>query len=382
MSPGFESVAILVNGLFLAILVRLAFDRDIDPTVVFLAGCIGAFAYLNKLSYIYIPLALVSALFWKAVFCRTGWFRGIALIAWFAFSFAALIVVTADLIIGWDTFRKLWNFHLSVILGSDLYGAGDQLVVSREGIWRAIMAIPGEKAYAIPLAMLAGAALCIAGLVAGFRNRQEDGVAVVGIGVGLAALLSALIVVKHYASHYTAGVSAALPACAVAGFLFARTWSLKARSSAVAVAWVAALLMAYPVLANVGYVLAARSNSTRLALEDMKEITALTAGMTRVIDFAYKAPFPQFGEGMVSSSAGVPRLTQEYLRNRRGVTNSITEHVVTEDVGAYVIDKGYFPDAEAVKNAPNVDLLGPKPVRFGADDKLIELRTVFLLIRK
>ena len=37
---------------------------------------------------------------------------------------------------------------------------------------------------------------------------------------------------------------------------------------------------------------------------------------------------------------------------------------------------------EVLKRAANVDLVGPKPVRFEEGDKLIELRTVFLLIRK
>jgi hypothetical protein len=37
---------------------------------------------------------------------------------------------------------------------------------------------------------------------------------------------------------------------------------------------------------------------------------------------------------------------------------------------------------EAVRSAANVDLLGPKPVRVEDGDQLIELRTVFLLIRK
>jgi hypothetical protein len=114
----------------------------------------------------------------------------------------------------------------------------------------------------------------------------------------------------------------------------------------------------------------------------MKDINAHTAGMKRVVDFAYHVPFSQYGEGFVVYYANIPRLTREYLRNRQGVTNSITEQSVSEDVGAYVIDKGCFPDVETIKNAPNLDLLGPKPVRFDADDKLIELRTVFLLIRK
>jgi hypothetical protein len=382
MSSGFESVAILINSLFLVVLVRLAFDREINPAVIILAGCVGAFAYLNKLSYIYVPLALVSAIFWKAFFCRIGWSRGAALLALSVLTFLAAVAATAYLIIGWDAFRDLLKFHRSVILGSGLYGEGDRVLVDREGLLRAFMAIPGDRAYAIPLALTVGAALYIAGLVTGFKYPQKSGVAIISIGAGLAALFSALIVLKHYDSHYTAGVSAALPACAVACYLFAQGWNSKVRFYAVAIAWVAVLFMAGSVLMHVISALAGKSDYTRFALADMKEIGAQTAGMKRVVDFAYRVPFSQYGEGFVVYFAGVPRLTQEHLRNRGGVTNSLTEYLVTEDVGAYVIDKSYFRDVEAVKSAPNLDLLGPKPVTFSTDDKLIELRTVFLLIRK
>ena len=382
MSPGFESVAILVNSLFLLILVQLAFDRKLDPMVVVLAGCIGAFAYLNKLSYVYVPLALVSAIFWKAVFCRTGWFGGAALIALFIFTLLAAIAATGFFVIGWNSFLDLLTFHRGVILGSGLYGAGDQVVVDQQHVRNAIMAIPGDRAYAIPLALAAGATLFIAGVVTGLKNPQRDGVAVVGIGTGLAAFVAAIVVLKHYESHYVAGVSAALPACVVATCLFTRAWNSKARLSAVAVVGVAVLCMAGSVFPKVAVVLARQSAYTRSALTDMKEISAQTAGMKQVVDFAYRVPFSQYGEGFVVYYSGVPRLTQQHIKNRRGVTNSITENSVTEDVGAYVIDKTYFHDAEAVKNASNLDLLGPKPVQFAAGDKLIELNTVFLLIRK
>jgi hypothetical protein len=236
--------------------------------------------------------------------------------------------------------------------------------------------------YAVPLALITGGALFVAGLVTGITNRQKDDIAVMAIGVGLAASFSALIVLKHYASHYTAGVSATLPACAVACGLLAQAWDFKLRISAVAVAWVVVLFMARPVLPDVIGVLDNRSTSTRLALADKREIEAQIAGMKRVVDFAYRVPFPQYGEGFVIHYAGVPRLTQAYLENKGRITNSVTEQSLTEDVGAYVIDKGYFPNVEAVKRAANVDLVGPKPVRFEEGDKLIELRTVFLLIRK
>jgi hypothetical protein len=382
MSPGYESVAILVNGLFLAILVRLAFDREIDPTVIFLAGCVGAFAYLNKLSYIYVPLALACAIFWKAVFFRVGWLRGAGFIALFVCSVVGVVAATGYLIIGGQTFRNLLRFHQNVIMGSGMYGTGDQTVVDKAEVWHAILAVPADRTYAMVLALIAGAVLFVVGVVTGIKDRQKDAVAIIAIGTGLAALYSSLIVLKHYDTHYTAGVSATLPACVVAICLFSGAWNFKARIAAFALAWVAVVLMADPVLATIRYVLASRSNATQLALADRKDVAALTAGMTRVVDFAYRVPFPQYGEGMIVHFAGVPRLTQAYLQNKGPVTNSVTEQSVTEDVGAYVIDKGYFPTLEAVKRADNFDLTGPKPVQFQEGDKLIELRTVFLLVRK
>jgi hypothetical protein len=93
MSTGFEPFALLINGILLAMLVRIAFARD--GWMMFLAGCVGAFAYLNKLSYAYVPLALFSAIFWKAVFCGIGWRRGARLIVISFFSFVGLIIAPA-----------------------------------------------------------------------------------------------------------------------------------------------------------------------------------------------------------------------------------------------------------------------------------------------
>lgn len=87
--------------------------------------------------------------------------------------------------------------------------------------------------------------------------------------------------------HYTAGVSATLPACVVAGCLLTQAWNPRHRFAAAAATWVVALLMAKPVLQAVTGGLASRSEATRSALEDMKEISVQTAGLNRVIDFAY-----------------------------------------------------------------------------------------------
>ena len=75
------------------------------------------------------------------------------------------IVTTAYFVIGWSGFRDLLKFHRNVILGSGMYGGGDQIVVDPEGVRRAIMSIPGDRTYALPLALIAGGALFLAGLV-------------------------------------------------------------------------------------------------------------------------------------------------------------------------------------------------------------------------
>ena len=382
MSTGFEPFALLINGIFLVMLVRIAFDRDLDPWMMVLAGCVGAFAYLNKLSYAYIPLALVSAIFWKAVFCGVGWRRGTKLIAISFFTFVGVIIAIGYLVIGSNAFIAMLRFHRNVILGSGLYGTGSQVVVSEAGILRAIMAIPGDKAWAVPLGLIGGAALWVAGIVAGFRNRQNNSVAIIAIGAGLAGLFAALSVLKHYDSHYTAGVSAALPGCVLAWWLLAGSWNPRLRLAGVAAVWVAIALMASPVLRHVQGALANVSNTSRLAVADNKQVSAETAGMKRAVGYTYRVPFPQYVEGFVIHFTGVPRLTEEYVENRRGITNSIAGPPGAEDDGAYVIDKAYFPTIEAIKSAPNLDQLGSKPVQFEPGDRLIEFHTVFLLIRK
>jgi hypothetical protein len=381
MSVGMDVFALLINGLFLAVMVRLAYEKDIDPSIAVFAGCVGALAYMNKLSYIYIPLALYAAIFMKLVFCRVGLSRGFWILTVYVGSFVLIVLATAFLITGWDSFRDMWRYHKSVILGSELYGSGDPTVVSAGEVRRAIAAIPLDHAYAVPIALFGGAGLALAGLVTGFRRAGQIPVAVISIGTGVAAMLSALIVLKHYDVHYTAGVSATLPACAVCSYLLMKSWSFGPRLVGATLAALAILWMAGQLKYPLSYLLDNRMKGSQLAQADLAEINSYLAGEKRAVEFAYKAPLAQFGEGFVIIYASVPRLTYEYFQSRPQVISSLMAGQVTRDIGAYVIDKGYFPTVESVKAAPNLALLDPKPLKFTDGDTLIELRTVFLLIR-
>ncbi|MET3964916.1 hypothetical protein [Bradyrhizobium sp. S3.9.1] len=384
LSPGMESFAMLLNGLFFIVLLKIADKPDLSWSTVAFAGGVGALAYLNKLSYVYIPASLGLAICLKIAVCRPGWVRGPALIALFLASLALVVLAVAHFIIGWQGFAIVWEYHKGVILGSGLYGGGDQTVISGNQLRKALTEIPVNAAYAVPIGLIGGIGLAIAGLITARRNAQNISVAILSVGAGAAAALSAIIVLKHYELHYTAGVSATLPACIVAGYLVAKTWRFKIGAGCAIAASLALASSSYvvvPMLA--GYVMQGTRIQEILAA-DRREMDAEIGKSSRTTEFTYKAPFAEFGEGFVLAIAGIPHLSQEYLQMSRRTISSFMARQIKPDVGIYVLDKSYFPNQESVKSARNLDLpeaSAPVVIKYEPGDRLIELRTVFLLVR-
>ena len=121
--------------------------------------------------------------------------------------------------------------------------------------------------------------------------------------------------------------------------------------------------------------------ATGRAKADVPEIRAHLAAEKRAAMFVYKAPFAEYGEGFVVNYGSVPRLNEAYLKSRPNVISSAAAGLIDREIGIYVLDKGYFPTVASIKAAPNIALLTAKPVTMAESDKLIELRTVWLLIR-
>lgn len=379
LSPSNETFALLVNVLFLFCLLRIVRDDRGTAGTFAIAAAVSSLAYLNKLSYIYVPAALCAAMFAQYAFPLKSAPRLLRGGLIFSLTFFALIAAVGYLIIGWADFRTLLLFHRNVFLGSGLYGAGSQTVVSSDEVLTAFRAIPTDRPFALPLALMGGAGLLLVGGVLLLKRRHPRPELTMAIGCGAATVLSALFVFKHYNLHYSAGVSATLPGCMVAYHLLTRD---RFPRHASLVATLALLLVAGPVVLRLQHSLRSGAENTKAAALDHDEILKLTAGQKKVVDFAYRVPFREYGEGFVVTYAGVEPLTKAYVGDRRGTTNSLIEGLVQEDVGTYVIDKRYFRTADAVKTAANVDLLGPNPVRYQNGDTLIELRTVFVLMRR
>jgi len=296
--------------------------------------------------------------------------------------YAALFIV-----LGRETMRDLYNFQIGVFWGTGLYGTGDQTIVSGNALWHAITAVPGDHTYSMLIALVGGACLALGGLLTWWRRPQLLPVAVIAIGTGDAAALSALFVLKHYAGHYTAGVAATLPACVVAGYLLMSAWGVRLRISGIAggsVAFasvVAILFLATEVRPAVTAQLASWALRTEQAEADWREIKKYMAEDPRNFEVSYRAPLGEYGEGFVVGSASVPRLRYEYFQSRNRIDSGPMNQFISRDIGVYVLDKQYFPTVEAIKQADNISLLNPTPAKFKDGDKLIELRTVFLLIR-
>src|ERR1700675_3500833 len=135
------------------------------------------------------------------------------------------------------------------------------------------------------------------GFLAARGGPQHIPVAVICIGAGLASVLVAVSVLKHYDLHYTAGVSPTLPATAVASYLLVKSLGYRLRIVEAAVAAAAILLMTYQTAPPLMAALKARTDATELAAADLQEIYAQRAGDKRPVAFLYRVPFPWYGEG-------------------------------------------------------------------------------------
>jgi hypothetical protein len=383
MSPSIDSFAILINGLFLAVLLRIAYDEEILRRGAVLGACAAAFAYLSKLSYLYVPLAFLVTGVSNLSLRKVDRTRRKQLGLLTGGAFVLIVVAVGVLVIGLSAFRIMLGFHRSVFVSSGLYGTGDKVVVGGHELWHAATAIPLDRAYAVPIALILGCGLVVGGFVSSRRGPEHIPVTLISIGAGVASLVSAIFVMKHYAVHYTAGVSATFPASVVACYLLVTSWGWghRLRAGASALAAIAILVMAYQVWGSVAEALTERADTSRQANADMVEIKALLASGKRPIEFGYRAPFSWSGEGFVIYYASIPRLADDYVRSRKDMFSSGASNLVNQTASAYVLSKAYFRTAADIKASPNVIPDHAEPVTFKDGDKIIELRTVFLLIR-
>lgn len=377
-----DAFGLILSALFVIVLWRMAREPRLQPSSMILAGAVGAAAYLTKLSYINLPIGLVAAI--GIVFLAgrggRGWTALMALLA--VYAFAAFILVVAFWFIEWSSFRALLDFHASVIGGTGLYGTGPSGVVDGSQLWDAVRSIPADRVYAIPIAVVGGLILVGAGAVTAIFRKEQLPAAIFAVGVGIAGFVSGFSVLKHYAEHYSAAVSCIVPACVIAAFVMLDAWNVRPRRKILAAALVAAVVcaLAVPFMLRADEKMADDWRRTVDAEADAR-IIARYIGTGPLVGFAYSVPFREYGEGFLLANIQVPQLTFQYLAEHTGTMSSVTQHLVQRDVGVFVIDKHRIGPIDALKAADNFNVLGPTE-KYQATDEVMELKTVYLLVRK
>src|SRR5262249_47862844 len=161
-------------------------------------------------------------------------------------------------------------------------------VVDSQHVWNAIRAIPADHVYCLPIALIGGLALIAAGLLGAIvRKADYLPVSLVSMGAGLSAVLASLSVLKHYDAHYTPAVSATLPACVVASYMIARSYSYRLRLTWFVGTIAASLLMAWGTLPAIRAHIDDKIETNRLASADLNAINSLGIDRESSIGFLY-----------------------------------------------------------------------------------------------
>ena len=378
-SLSIETFALPLNVLFLWILLRLAASPRISAADSVIAGVVAALGYLLKLPYLYVAFGLFAAFIASTIVHRTRFVRSLKTAALMTTSFVVCVAGVGYSVIGEAGFHALLRFHKSVLLHSGLYGEGESGVVQASHVKSALHSFLSYGSMAPWVALMLGL-MCVLFAITGRRSgKTQPSEVVLGIGAGVAALLAAMGVLKHFGEHYVAGVAPSLPAVVIALFLlinrvhpnFSRPFGL-----------LLAILLTYGL--SHSFYFAVRHKRHDVShhldiLDDRRQLEDLLQAREGRALFTYHVPMHEFGEGFILHYSGIAVLQQEYQAQDRSRVSSFMH---PKGLFNYVVlDKAYFPNLSAVRSATNLNLCGVA-VPPSSADRMVELRRCIVVIKQ
>ena len=376
-----ETFALALNVVFIAVVYRVARSDRLRLLDALWIGLVSAAAYLVKISYLYIPIAIAAALLTSLAIRHRPERSEIPIAGLACVIFVAAIMVIGYGVIGKPAFHALLAFHWSVLTHAGLYGHGASGLVSEEVLRETQQSAIASGALAIPLALAGGAFGSICSVLRYRQRCSEAADAIVGVGLSVAAMMSALIVIKHYAEHYVAGVSATLPGLAIMAFRDLESRRLRTLYYSTLTLIVAGcLVVSWPRL------LAVCRAATEFRAElsnDRRELENIIADRKGVGLYTYGLPLREASAGFVMYYAGLGALEREYAANkptRMSPLQKIAQAANTR-FDYFVVSKSYYPDKGAVRAATALDPLGALQVHYEAGDQLVELRRMFIILK-
>lgn len=374
-----ETFALPLNILFLWILLRLATHPRISVTDAVACGLVAALGYLLKLPYLYIAMGLGAAFIAHVVVNRTGMVHSAKNAAIMIASFLLCIGSIGYSVIGETALMELFRFHESVLFHTGYYGNGAPGVIDISHAKAALQSFLAYGSMAPWVALMLGFA-CIVFAVRGWQSGKAGPLEVIlGVGVGAAAIFAAIGVLKHFNEHYVAGVAPTLPGLVIALTLLVGKVQ---PDSFKRLRILLALLLVFGISYSIYFSVAQKQGEVahrRDLLNDRLELEKLLqVGNDRTL-FTYHVSMQEFGEGFILHYSGIPALVLEYRTRNKARVSSYMQP--TGSFKYVVVDKAYFPNITAVRNASNLDPIGTVKVSPSNADRVIELRRSLVVIK-
>jgi hypothetical protein len=370
-----ETFGLLLNGMLVACTMLLVSEpRRLRPYL--LSGLVAAFAYLVKLSFIFVYGALLLAILAAAFAVRLRWKDLILYLAAYNAIAIGIAYATGYWLIRGEAFSHLIDFHLSAFQPSSS-NFGDRLGLAQMQVnlfqsWQ-------HGASAVVVALFGGTAVLIYGLYLSIARRESPRVSVPAVVAGAASIASALPVVVRYTPSYVAATSGTLP------FLVIAAWQMSSsRFLRYLTIGAAAILAVVFAPRSFGDALARfqwLSARTQDAALDMQELDRLVdANATRGL-FNYQVATRFFGEGFAVHYCTHP-VHAAYASSLRPRKSSFGDEEGT-GFDYFVVDKLYFPTLEQVKTSKYLDpiKIPSSQHTYKPSDRIVELKTMWILIR-
>jgi hypothetical protein len=378
-SLSIETFAFPLNVLFLWMLVRLATDARISATNCLLAGLVAATGYLLKLPYLYVAVGLGAAILASVLINRRGVLHSVQSIVLMVDSFVLCVAGVGYAVLGEVALNALLNFHHDVIFHSGFYGSGAAGLVESSHAKAAWASLMKFGAFASWVALMLGFICVVLSLRCWISKKGHPAEIVIGVGAGVAALFSALGVLKHFIEHYAAGVAPTLATAVIALFLLVRNSHPKTANR---LGLLCAILLAFGLPHSVYFAAAEKANhvARRIdSLSDRRQLEEILQAHEGNAVFTYHVPMREFGEGFILHYSGVPALQQEYKARDQA---RVSSYMQPKGHFRYVVlDKTYFPDVSAIRRSSNLDPVGSVAISQSNDDEIVEMRRSFVVIK-
>lgn len=364
-----ESFGPLVNVLLVSAVAAIVWRPKNYMTYV-LCGSAIAFAYLLKISYIYVYFALSSAIVASAILQRE-YLRHLTGLAILHATSLFGVMVIGKWFIGRQLFQFLRTYQFDAMKQASTFSVAT--ISSNTQLAR-------SSGSTVALDVLIGVLAVGVGVAIGVWRRKIDApTIVISVAAMTASIVALSVTLKTYNPYYELAASGTLPLLLIACW---RAWQPFAlRASLVFPALVATVALALGWM-SIGPSIAIFQTLRDNSLQANNDRSIIASRVDLANDrgiFLYHTPFKEHGAGYVAYFCGLSKI-QSQLRAADRPAQSSLGPMNLEGIRYVVADKAYV-NRQGIVEGRALDPLIREVPRYEAGDQLVELKRSWLIIK-